>query len=345
MDEMTSYYPPPPPQPQPQPQPSSGLHHYNPPPPPSSYPYYPPQQQLPPIAQLPPQPYPYQQQHHPQDHPPSSYAPHHHQHPQPSQEDHVRTLFIAGLPEDVKPREIYNLFREFPGYQSSKLRTASEKSQPFGFAVFADQQSAIAAMEELNGLVFDLEKQSTLYIDLAKSNSRSKRSRTDDGGPGSFDKKSRGLDAFSRGPPDSGLGSNNHMPGMGNSAYNMIGYPSTQSHGFDSITFNDTEDTKMNPSRPYVPQNNTPCPTLFVANLGPTCTEQELNQVFSRWPGFLKLKMQSKRGAPVAFVDFQDDVSAVGALKGLQDTVLQSSCGEGIRLEYAKSRMGMRKKK
>ena len=77
---------------------------------------------------------------------------------------------------------------------------------------------------------------------------------------------------------------------------------------------------------------NPPCPTLFVANLGPSCTEQELVQIFSRLviyctllgyvlilelvlsvyliipsrcPGFLKLKMQSTYGAPVAFVDFQ----------------------------------------
>lgn len=39
-----------------------------------------------------------------------------------SSHDQLRTLFVAGLPEDVKPREIYNLFREFPGYQSSNLR-------------------------------------------------------------------------------------------------------------------------------------------------------------------------------------------------------------------------------
>lgn len=38
--------------------------------------------------------------------------------------DEVRTLFVAGLPEDVKPREIYNLFREFPGYETSHLRTS-----------------------------------------------------------------------------------------------------------------------------------------------------------------------------------------------------------------------------
>lgn len=33
----------------------------------------------------------------------------------------------------------------------------------------------------------------------------------------------------------------------------------------------------------FAPQNNPPCPTLFVANLGPTCSEQELIDVFSRY--------------------------------------------------------------
>ncbi|KAK1385956.1 hypothetical protein POM88_023691 [Heracleum sosnowskyi] len=35
------------------------------------------------------------------------------------------------------------------------------------------------------------------------------------------------------------------------------------------------------------PRNVTPCPTLFVASLGPTASEQELVQVFSRCPGYL----------------------------------------------------------
>ncbi|XP_018824461.1 U1 small nuclear ribonucleoprotein A isoform X1 [Juglans regia] len=261
--------------------------------------------------------------------------------------DEVRTLFVAGLPEDVKAREIYNLFREFPGYESSHLRTPTETSQPFAFAVFSDQQSAIVAMHGLNGMVFDLEKGSTLYIDLAKSNSRSKRPRTDDERFGS-DKKARGS-AFPRGTPDSaGLGSI-HMPGMGNSAYNTIGYPSAQSPGnFDGRTVNETAANLHNPPPPGVPQNAqnaTSCPTLFVANLGPTCTEQELIQVFSRCPGFLKLKMQNSYGAPVAFVDFKDTACSSGAMNHLQGTILYSSpAGEGMRLQYAKSRMGMRKK-
>ncbi|XP_030475286.2 RNA-binding protein L isoform X1 [Syzygium oleosum] len=317
MDDMAAYYPPPP----------GTL---------PAYAYYqaPPPPQPPAAAAAPPQPY----------------LPHlHHQPPFPSYGapavvvphgayDEVRTLFVAGLPEDVKAREIYNLFREFPGYESSHLRSPSKNSQPFAFAVFTDQQSAVAAMHALNGMVFDLEKGSTLYIDLAKSNSRSKRSRDED--RHGSDKRARLSSPYSFGALDSaGVGST-HMPGMGNSAYSTIGYPSTQSHGSsDGRGIKGTTAAKMgNSSAP-------PCPTIFVANLGPRCTEQELIQVFSQCSGFLKLKMQSTYGAPVAFVDFQDTACSTQALNQLQGTLLLSSpAGDGIRLEFAKSRMGMRRK-
>ncbi|GMH25225.1 hypothetical protein Nepgr_027068 [Nepenthes gracilis] len=335
-----AYYPPPPP-----PGIHSSHHPYyqQPPPPPLVIVAPPPSQQMPP----PPPAVVPQQTHllpaHYQPPPLSSYAQHISL-PQPSH-DEVRTLFVAGLPEDVKAREIYNLFREFPGYESSNLRPATQHCQPFAFAVFSDQQSAVAAVHALNGMVFDLEKGSTLYIDLAKSNSRSKRPRTDDDGHSS-DKKFKASPAFLRGSVDPGVGSF-HIPGMGNSAYDMIGYPSAQSHlSFDSRIINQTSTAKLsNSSASRAPQNNTPCPTLFVANLGPTCTEQELTQVFSRCRGFLKLKIQSTYGAPVAFVDFQDTASSTEALAQLQGAVLYSSPGgEGMRLEYAKSRMGMRRK-
>lgn len=44
--------------------------------------------------------------------------------------DELRTLFIAGLPADAKPREVYNLFRDFPGYVSSHLRTGKSSQVP-----------------------------------------------------------------------------------------------------------------------------------------------------------------------------------------------------------------------
>ncbi|RDX78255.1 RNA-binding protein with multiple splicing 2, partial [Mucuna pruriens] len=335
MDDMAAYYS--------QPQPSGLLtyQYYQPPPPPQPTAL---------MAVVPP--------------PPGAVGPPaHHVHPQyvgqhqqqavfgsyggPQSSTHeVRTLFVAGLPEDVKPREIYNLFREFPGYESSHLRSPTNSSQPFAFAVFASQQTAIMARHALNGMVFDLEKGSTLYIDLAKSNSRSKRTRIDDERAGA-DKKARGPTP-SWASPDSGV-SSIHMPGMGNPAFNTntFGYPPAQSLGnADRSAISDGLYANLKKcSTPYIPQNSTPCATLFVANLGPSCNEPELMQVFSRYPGFLKLKMQGTYGAPVAFVDFQDVASSSGALNSLQGTILHSSpAGEGMRLEYAKSRMGMRKK-
>ncbi|TVU08603.1 hypothetical protein EJB05_42012 [Eragrostis curvula] len=240
--------------------------------------------------------------------------------------DELRTLFIAGLPGDAMAREVYNLFRDFPGYVSSHLRSG-KSSQAYAFAVFADQPSALAALSATNGMVFDLEKNCTLHVDLAKSNSRSKRFRSDDAPPYPSEKKARNPRGFS----DSGAGSYIHMSGMGNSSHSLIGYPSAQSY---SNLESGTSFTK-DPST-FAPQNNPPCPTLFVANLGPTCAEQELIDVFSSCAGFVKLKMQNKLGAPVAFVDFKDVNSSTEALNRLQGVVLYSSPGEGIRLEYPK---------
>ncbi|XP_062234287.1 uncharacterized protein LOC133931429 isoform X2 [Phragmites australis] len=247
--------------------------------------------------------------------------------------DELRTLFVAGLPGDAKPREVYNLFRDFPGYVSSHLRS-SKSSQAYAFAVFADQPSALAALSATNGMIFDLEKNCTLHVDLAKSNSRSKRLRSDDALPYSSEEKTRKPRGFS----DSGAGRNIHMSGMGNSSHSLNGYPSAQSY-----TNLESSTTLSKDPSTFAPQNNPPCPTLFVANLGPTCSEQELIDVFLSCGGFVKLKMQNKPGAPVAFVDFKDVNSSTEALNRLQGVILYSSPGEGIRLEYAKSRMGLRK--
>lgn len=106
MDDMAAYYPPPPP-------PPGSVH----------YPYYP---QPPPAVAPPPQHQLVQPYYPPQ---PQPYAPYAAPLVPQAAYDEVRTLFVAGLPEDVKAREIYNLFREFPGYESSHLRTPTEKSQ------------------------------------------------------------------------------------------------------------------------------------------------------------------------------------------------------------------------
>ncbi|GFV51001.1 protein couch potato [Trichonephila clavipes] len=83
-----------------------------------------------------------------------------------------------------------------------------------------------------------------------------------------------------------------------------------------------------------------PCSTLFVANLGQYVSEQELKDLFGSFPGFCRLRMHNKGGAPVAFVEYQDIRLATHALQALQGYVLFSSDRGGIRIEYAKNKMG-----
>lgn len=245
--------------------------------------------------------------------------------------ERVRTLFISGLPEDIKHREIYNLFRRRPGFEACQLKYTGRGYQIVAFAVFSHQQLALAAMDALNGLTFDPETGATLHIELARANSRIKRSGSDDGGYGPYDKRIRGPIGVPGMFDDDGVGETVKIPGSSDIA---------QSGGVTGDTLAG-EDGKSAPSKeqPPGPGGNPPCSTLFVANLGPTCTEEELREVLSRFRGFKMLKMQTKGGMPVAFVDFEDVASSAEALKQLQDTWLPSSDRGGLHLEYAKSRM------
>ncbi|KAL7980025.1 hypothetical protein Chor_001293, partial [Crotalus horridus] len=40
----------------------------------------------------------------------------------------VRTLFVSGLPVDIKPRELYLLFRPFKGYEGSLIKLTSKQA-------------------------------------------------------------------------------------------------------------------------------------------------------------------------------------------------------------------------
>nr|ABR17821.1 unknown [Picea sitchensis] len=255
----------------------------------------------------------------------------HSRHHNNNHKERVRTLFISGLPEDIKHREIYNLFRRRPGFEACQLKYTGRGYQIVAFAVFSHHQLALAAKDVLNGLTFDPETGATLNIELARTNSRIKRSGTDDGGNGPYDKRIRGPFGVPGVFDDDGVGETVKMPGSSNIV---------QSGGVVGGSLAG-EDGNSGPTKEQAPGpgGNPPCPTLFVANLGPTCTEGELREVLSRFQGFKMLKLQTKGGMPVAFVDFEDVTSSAEALKQLQDTLLPSSDRGGLHLEYAKSRM------
>ncbi|OBS78577.1 hypothetical protein A6R68_19025 [Neotoma lepida] len=63
----------------------------------------------------------------------------------------VRTLFVSGLPLDIKPRELYLLFRPFKGYEGSLIKLTSK--QPVGFVSFDSRSEAEAAKNALNAMI------------------------------------------------------------------------------------------------------------------------------------------------------------------------------------------------
>uniref|UniRef100_A0AAY5KNZ7 RRM domain-containing protein n=1 Tax=Esox lucius TaxID=8010 RepID=A0AAY5KNZ7_ESOLU len=85
-------------------------------------------------------------------------------------EDEVRTLFVSGLPLDIKPRELYLLFRPFKGYEGSLIKLTSK--QPVGFVSFDSRSEAEAAKNALNGVRFDPEIPQTLRLEFAKANTK-----------------------------------------------------------------------------------------------------------------------------------------------------------------------------
>lgn len=57
------------------------------------------------------------------------------------------------------------------------------------------------------------------------------------------------------------------------------------------------------------------------------------------FPGFCRLRMHTKGGSPVAFIEYQDVRYAAQAMATLQGSLLVSSDRGAIRIEYAKSKM------
>ncbi|KAJ7311218.1 hypothetical protein JRQ81_006830 [Phrynocephalus forsythii] len=92
-----------------------------------------------------------------------------------SLEEEVRTLFVSGLPVDIKPRELYLLFRTFKGYEGSLIKLTSK--QPVGFVSFDSRSGAEAAKNALNGIRFDPENPQTLRLEFAKANTKMAKSK------------------------------------------------------------------------------------------------------------------------------------------------------------------------
>ncbi|OVA11357.1 RNA recognition motif domain [Macleaya cordata] len=254
-----------------------------------------------------------------------------------SEKNNIHTLFVSGLPDDVKPREIHNLFRRRQGFDFCQLKYTGRGNQVVAFATFFNHQSAMAAMNSLNGITFDPQSGDCLHIELARSNSRTKRSR---GAGGYFviDKRVKVSTDEQEISSNDGDDGSDEPSGTDNPDSSNKGDLATAESIQLNIFFFPLTTLKEQPEN-TVAGELPPCSTLFIANLGPNCTEEELKQALSQYPGFHIVKMRAKRGMPVAFADFENVENANEAMQSLQGSMLPSSDRGGLHLEYARSKM------
>lgn len=268
--------------------------------------------------------------------PPYQYDPYY---LQPDQDRNlINTLFVSGLPDDVKAREIHNLFRRRAGFDSCQLKYTGRGNQVVAFATFLNHQTALAAMHALNGVKFDPQAGSVLHIELARSNSRRKRKP----GAGPYvviDRRTEASANNQETSSDDGGSDNEDPPSVTDNT------DSSNKHDLRTLK----SEAVLDPENAVAAANEQlektidesvqPCSTLFIANLGPNCTEDELKKVLSQYPGFNTLKLRAKGGMPVAFADFEQIEQATKVMTDLQSSLLPSSDRGGMHIEYARSKM------
>ncbi|KMZ72444.1 putative RNA-binding protein with multiple splicing [Zostera marina] len=264
--------------------------------------------------------------------------------------DEVRTIFIAGLPDDVKERELQNLLRWLPGYEASQVNFKGE--QPMGFALFSSPHFSIAAKDSLQGLVFDPDKNSVLHAEMAKKNLFIKRGVVTD--PNTFDQSKRlrtGGDYTHTGyPSPSHFHPHPHPPpppiwGPSPPAY-LPHQPPYDPYGGYPVPQVPIPASSPMPHSGYAPiqnmKDNPPCNTLFIGNLGENIVEEELRGIFNVQPGYKQMKVLHQERNTVCFIEFDDVNNATTVHQNLQGAVLPSS-GRGIRIQFSKNPFGRRK--
>ncbi|CAA2965941.1 RNA-binding with multiple splicing 2-like [Olea europaea subsp. europaea] len=202
-----------------------------------------------------------------------------------SPSDEVRTIFISGLPEDVKERELQNLLRWLPGYEASQVNFKGE--HPMGFALFATAQHALAAKDAIQDMVFDADSKSVLHTEMAKKNLFVKRGIVADSNAYDQNKRMRTGGDYTH----AGYLSPSPFHPPPAPVWGPHGYMAPPPPPYDPYGGYAVPPVPMPASAPvpapssYVPvqnnKDNPPCNTLFIGNLGENINEEELRGIFS----------------------------------------------------------------
>ncbi|XP_021729656.1 cell wall integrity protein scw1-like isoform X2 [Chenopodium quinoa] len=263
--------------------------------------------------------------------------------------DDVRTIFISGLPEDVKERELQNLLRWLPGYEASQINHKGE--HPMGFALFSSPEFAHAAKDALQNMVFDADSKAVLHTEMAKKNLFVKRGIVTDTNAYDQSKRLRTGGDFTH----TGYASPSPFHPPPAPVWGPHGYMAPPPPPYDAYGGYPVPPVPMPAPAPapvpapssYVPVQNTkdnpPCNTLFIGNLGENINEDELRGLFSIQPGYKQMKVLRQERHTVCFIEFEDLNSASHVHHNLQGAVIPSSGSVGMRIQYSKNPFGKRK--
>jgi len=227
--------------------------------------------------------------------------------PHNSSNNDVKTLYISGLPHDVKEREVQLLCRPFNGFDFCNLNLKGES--PTAFVKFKDRDSAAMARQQLDGREFDLNRpDEKLRVDFARSDTLKKQHPEDYGE--THDGKRRRI-----GTPSPKF----YYP---NDTYSYP-YRFPHSYGTDYYSY------QYPYSGDHHPQSN----TLFVGNLPPNCTESDIVEIFKNYHGYKTVRTTTFKNRMVAFVQFAEDSYAANALSHAQGQTRLS--GNTLKIEFA----------
>ena len=248
----------------------------------------------------------------------------------PTSGELVRTLFVGNCPPSMSERELYQVFNRFVGYESSYLYHNNGKVSAFVTFSTADTASyAVQFCTQHGGFPLDPFCILVLQVQLANQNSNRKR-KPDQYYPAEVGYAYSSARAASSAQDGYGYGS-------GSSSYGGYGVASSSSSSSSYENYAQIADLSASAySSGKSSSRMPPSATLFISYVTDETTVEDLRAVFGQMAGFRAARKTTMRGAPCAFIEFDNDRNSTVAMNIMQGQCLRPTDRGGLRIEYAK---------
>ncbi len=242
----------------------------------------------------------------------------------------VRTLFVGNCPPSMSERELYQVFNRFLGYESSYLYHNNGKVS--AFVTFSTAELASYAVQfctQHGGFPLDPFCILILQVQLANQNSNRKRK------PDQYYPAEVGY-AYSSARAAS---SSQDYYGSGSSSYGGYGAAASSSSSSSAGYENYAQVADLSAAAYSSGKSSSrmpPSATLFISYVTDETTVEDLRAVFGQMVGFRAARKTTMRGAPCAFIEFDNDRNSSVAMNLMQGQCLRPTDRGGLRIEYAK---------